>query len=387
MITKVFPFRLPKTLLTGLGSVEKVGLEASKLGAKKVLIITDKGINKAGLTDIVKGVLNKSKIEVEIYTDVEPEPSIESLQPCLDIVKENGFDVLIGLGGGSSIDTTKAISILATNGGRINDYFGIDKIPKPGLPTIMIPTTSGTGAEVTPNAIFTDKENQVKKGVVSPFLLPDVSIVDPQLTIGLPPSITAATGMDALTHAIESYTSLKATYHTDMYALEAIKLISSNLRKAVWCGSDITAREKMALGSCFAGISLANAGVGAVHALAYPVGGQFHVPHGVANALLLPYVLEYNVTADVYKFAKVCEAMGENIKGLSIREAAEKAVDAVKQLSKDVAIPQKMKEVGVVKEAIDGMAKIAASNERLMGNNIRKLSEAEVKEIYIKAFE
>lgn len=385
-MTKIFPFRLPEVLLIGLGSVEKLGEEASKLGSNKALIITDKGILKAGLANRVKDILNKSQIEVEVYTDVEPEPSMESLTPCLTLVKQNNFDVLVGLGGGSSIDTTKAVSILATNGGNISDYFGIGKIGKPGLPTIMIPTTAGTGAEITQNAIFTDRENQLKKGVVSPYLLPKVAIIDAELTIGLPPSITAATGMDALTHAIESYTALKATPHTDIYALEAIKLIAVSLRKAVWCGSDIDAREKMALGSCLAGVSLANAGVGAVHAMAYPLGGQFHVPHGVANALLLPYVLEYNVVADVHKFAKVAEAMGEDISGLSVRKAAERATESVRQLSIDVGIPQNMRQVGVTQESIDGMSKAAAANDRLMGNNIRKLSEQDVKQIYLNAF-
>lgn len=263
---------------------------------------------------------------------------------------------------------------------------GTDKVPGRGLPWIAIPTTAGTGSEVTPIAIVTDRANHLKVGVVSPFLLADAAMVDPCLTLIAPPHITAATGMDALTHAIESFTSPKATPQTDLFALRAIGLIARSLRQAVWCGADLQARTDMAYGSLFAGVALANAGVGAVHALAYPLGGQFGITHGVANSLLLPYVMEFNLVGDVDKYAAIAEALGEPVVGLSTRAAAARAVEAVRTLSVDVAIPQRLRDVGTSEGVLDGLAEAAVQATRLLDNNPRKVSLKDARALYQSAF-
>ncbi|WP_277949813.1 iron-containing alcohol dehydrogenase [Priestia endophytica] len=296
------------------------------------------------------------------------------------------YDLLIGVGGGSVLDATKVLSIMLTNQENVRDLVGIEKVQNAGISTILVPTTSGTGSEVTYNAIFTDVRDKVKKGIVSPYLLPKVAIVDPALTLTVPPSVTAATGMDALVHAVESYTAIRAGELTDGIALQAIKLISRSLRKAVYNGKDVKAREDMAMGSLLAGISLGNAGVGAVHALAYPLGGKFKVPHGVANSLLLPFVMKYNVVADLEKFAEVAKALGENIEGLSLREAANCTVYALTQLAQDIGIPSSLKDVGVTAEDIPNLAEEASKIDRLLNNNPRWLTVKEIEKIYEEAY-
>jgi alcohol dehydrogenase class IV len=290
------------------------------------------------------------------------------------------------LGGGSSIDVTKVVSILVTNGGPIDRYIGVDLVEKPGIPTIMLPTTSGTGSEVTPIAILTDTKDKLKKGIVSPYLYASVAIVDPILTISVPPKITANTGMDALVHAIESYIGKKANPFTECLSLKAIRLISENLRTAVTDCENIEARYNMSLGSLLAGIAFANAGVGAVHALAYPLGGQFHLPHGLSNTLMLRYVMEYNIVSRLDKFAKIAEAMGENIKGLSIRDAAQLALDAMVKLAEDINVPTKLRQVEIPKEAIPQLAEAGIKVTRLLSNNPRKLSLEDIIQIYTNAW-
>ncbi|SFR09685.1 iron-containing alcohol dehydrogenase [Desulfoscipio geothermicus] len=381
----VFPFRLPGVNYYGRGAVQYLAGEIQKERAKRVFLISDKGVAGAGLVDKIKNLITEAGAEVIEFLDVEAEPSVENVELAVKTFQEAGCDFIVGLGGGSPMDVSKAVSVVAVNGGSILDYVGIGLVPKPGVPFILIPTTSGTGSEVTQNAIFTDKQEQLKKGVVTEYFLPKAAIVDSDLTMSAPPKITAATGMDALTHAIESYTAPKATPQTDLYALEAIRLIAKSLRRAVAYGADSEARENMALGSVFAGISLANAGVGAVHALAYPLGGQFGVPHGVANALLLPYVMEFNIVGHVAKFAGIAEAMGENVAGKSKREAAFLALKAVRELSQDVGIPQKLSEVGVTESDIEGLATATMNVTRLLGNNPRKVTLEDARNIFTKA--
>jgi len=384
--TQVYPFRAPAVSYVGLGAVQKAGEEARRLRATQAVVITDPGLVKAGVADEVKSILVKAGIPTEIYSEVETEPSIESVERCFEVVKAGGYDLLVGLGGGSSMDTAKGCSLLSANPGSIRDYFGVDKVQKKGLPTILIATTSGTAAELTPNAIFADKEKQLKAGVVSPLIMADVAIVDPLLTLSVPPYVTAFTGMDALTHAVESYTAIKATHHTDLYALESIRLIAANLRTAVANGSNVEARYYMALGSYLAGFSLTNAGAGAVHAMAYPLGSQYHVPHGVANAVLLPYVLEFNILGDLPKFARIAEAMGEDVIGLSPRAAAERAVEAIRQLSADIGIPQRLRDLGVKQESLAGFVPGTMSATRLIDNNPRRITADDVLAIFQKAW-
>ncbi|MEF2097340.1 iron-containing alcohol dehydrogenase [Bacillus sp. CFBP9009] len=379
-------FRTADTLITGTGSIAQIGEQAKKLNATKVIIVTDKIIRQTGLLSKVTEPLAALGFKVDIIDDVVPEPPFENLEQMVTQMEGKGYDLLVGVGGGSALDITKVLSVMLTNKGNVRDMVGIEKIENPGVPTILVPTTSGTGSEVTYNAIFTDTRDMVKKGIVSPYLLPKVAIVDAELTLTLPPAVTAATGMDALVHAVESYTAIRADELTDGIALQAIKLISRSLRKAVYNGKDLKAREDMAMGSLLAGISLGNAGVGAVHALAYPLGGKFKVPHGVANSLLLPFVMKYNAVADLEKFAEVAVAMGENVEGLSIREAADRAVQALAQLSEDVGIPASLKDVGVTPSDIPALAEEASKVDRLLNNNPRWLTVKEIQKIYEEAY-
>ncbi|GAX89257.1 iron-containing alcohol dehydrogenase [Effusibacillus lacus] len=379
-------FRTPGALLTGTGSVAQIGAEAKKLGASRVLVITDRIIQQTGLLSKVTEPLNVAGVEYDVIDEVVPEPPFENLEQIASKMEGQGFDGLIGIGGGSVLDVTKVLAVMMTNPGDVRELVGIEKVKHPGVPFILVPTTSGTGSEVTYNAIFTDTRDMVKKGIVSPYLLPSVAIVDAELTLTVPPSVTSATGMDALVHAVESYTAIKSNELTDGIALQAIKLISRSLRKAVYNGRDIKAREDMAMGSLLAGISLGNAGVGAVHALAYPLGGKFKVPHGVANSLLLPFVMKYNVVANLEKFAEVAKAMGECVEGLSLREAADRAVAAMARLSADVGIPSSIKDVGVTAADIPALAEEASKIDRLLNNNPRWLTVKEIEQIYREAY-
>lgn len=381
----LYPFRTPRTVLTGLGAADRVGEEAARLGGTRALVVTDQGVLKSGWVDKTMERLQQAGLKTRLFSEVMAEPNMDFLNDTVERVRPDGSDVVVGIGGGSSLDTGKMVAAILANGGKVQDYFGIDLIPKRALPMVMLPTTAGTGSEVTPNAIFTDTVARLKKGVVSPFLLPDVAIVDPQLTLSCPPAVTAATGMDALTHAVESYTSVKATPLTDIWAVEAIRLISRSLRTAAFRGSDLGARTDVALGSMMAGVSLANAGVGAVHALAYPVGGKFGVPHGVSNSQLMPYVMEYNVLGNIQKFAEVARLMGEPVAGLSACDAARVVVAATRRLGEDIGIPMRMSHFKVTADAIPEMAQQAFNNRRLMDNNPRALTLEEVRAIYEKA--
>ncbi len=386
MQARVFPFRLPAMVLAGVGSVEKIADEVRRLGGARPLLITDMGVRRAGLADRVLGLLSAGDLKGEVFDQVEAEPSFENVDLCLEALRRGNHDLVIGLGGGSAMDVAKATAMLSTNGGDLRDCVGVDRVAQPSLPLIQVPTTAGTGAEVTFNAIFTDRHDHLKKGIVSPHLLAGCAIVDPALTLTTPPGVTAASGMDALTHAIESYTARRATPHTDIYALDAIRLAAAHLRTACYNGSNLEAREGMLMGSFFAGVSLANAGVGAVHALAYPLGGQFGVPHGLANALLLPYVMEANYMADLDRFATVAEAMGAGVALLTRREAAYRVVEETRQLGADVGIPARLRDLEVPRDALEGMATAASAIGRLLDNNPRRLDRAAILRIYEAAW-
>jgi alcohol dehydrogenase len=380
----VYPFRVPGSQLFGAGAVERIGEEAKRLGAQRALVLTDPGVAKAGIAGRVRDLLEAAGIATGLYDQVEPEPSVASVERALraGLPDGTGYDVLVGVGGGSAMDTAKGVSLRSANPGPIQQYFGVELVPARGLPTIQVPTTAGTGSEITPNAIFDDTERRLKAGIVSTHLFASAAIVDPDLTLGVPPAVTAASGLDALTHAIESYVAVKATPHTDLYALEAIRLIGANLRAAVARGSDRAARYGQALASFYAGISITNAGTGLCHAMAYPLGSAYHVPHGMSNALLLPAVLEYNLPADLAKFARIAEALGEPVAGLSARAAAQAAVEAVRALCRDVGQPSGLRDVGVPEDALAGFVDGALSAKRLTDNNPRQPTPDAVLAIY-----
>ena len=287
MINRITLFRTTKRIVFGLGSIERVGAEVRGLKAKKVLVVTDPGIVQAGLLEPLKYSLQEANITFALFDGVEPDPRLEVVRQCAEMGRKEGVEALIGYGGGSSLDIAKVAAVMLTNEGDLAQFFGIDLIPNPGLPLILIPTTAGTGSEVTPIAILSDTREKLKKGVVSPYLFPEVALLDPQLTVGLPPAVTAFTGLDALVHAIESYTSVNAFDLTDQLAFRAMELISDNIRTAYARGEDLEARAHMLEGSLLAGMAFANAGVTAVHAFAYPLGGEFHVAHGLANSVML----------------------------------------------------------------------------------------------------
>jgi len=382
MLDKVSIFRTTPRIVMGPGAVKGLGREVRDLKAARALIVTDPGIIGAGILSPVEASLKESRVKYMVFSDVSPDPRHQTVEACLSAVKNFNPTCVIGLGGGSAIDIAKTVSIMLKNSGDIIDYCGIDLVPKPGLPTIMIPTTAGTGSEVTPIAILSDEDEKLKKGVVSPYLFPKVALLDPLLTLGLPPSVTAATGMDALIHAIEAFTSVNANDMTDMFAVRAIEMISDNLRTAYAHGENLDARSAMLEASLLAGIAFANAGVTAVHAFAYPIGAEFHIPHGVANTLMLAEVMRFNLVGNLSKFADIAALMGEPVDGLSDRHAAEKAVEAVMLLAQDLQVPASLGEFGITENHIDDLAEGVMKVTRLLANNPRAMSKKDAVDIY-----
>ena len=385
MDNKVMSLRSPHLILAGFGAVERLGHEAKGIGATRALVVTDRGVIDSGIGKRIKDLLEKEGIGVQFYDRVLSDPDVACFESCLGEAGKGKFDLIVGVGGGSSMDIASISSVMLTNPGNVYDYFGVNLVKNPGVPTILLPTTAGTGAEVTPNAILTDTMEHLKKAVVSPYILPRVAIIDPMLTVSMPPSVTSSSGIDALTHAVESYTSNNATFLTDLYAKEAMILIGRSLRTAVANGNNLEARYDMAIGSLYAGISLANAGVTAVHALAYPLGGTYNVAHGIANGLLLPYVMEFNVLGNIAKFARIAQLLGEKVEHLSLLEQAYQAARAVRALYRDLKIPQSLTELKVPRDGIPAMAKAAMNVTRLMGNNPRTMTVQDVERIYQKA--
>jgi alcohol dehydrogenase class IV len=340
-----FQFFVGTKIVFGKHASRQVGEELAGRGLKKTLVVTDKGIVGAGLLEGVLESLKRNGIAYEVFDEVPPNPPTATVVKGVELFRAHGCDSLVAVGGGSAMDACKAISMMTNNEGSATDYdIGGKAFTKPGQPVITIPTTSGTGSEVTQWAVITDEKRHWKASVGSPFMSPVAALVDPALTLGLPPQITATTGVDALTHAIEAYTTKAAlngtSPATDALALEAIRLISANLRQAFAQGTNYEAREKTMLGSLIAGMAFPQVGLGNTHALAHPLGGYYDVPHGVANAILLPYVMKFNLNACPERFTNIAVAMGENIAGLSLMEAAEKAVAAVERLVKDTEIPK-----------------------------------------------
>jgi len=368
----------------GAGSLGNIPVEVKRLGGSKVMIVTDPGLKRTGIVDRLEKILVDAGYTVELFGEVEPDPGYAIATKAAEYTKVAAADLIIGVGGGSSLDIAKVAAVLVTNTKAVSAYFGIDMIPKPGLPLILIPTTAGTGSEVTPIAILSDYEEKLKKGIVSPFLFPNTAILDAELTLGLPASVTAATGMDALIHAVEAFTSKNATSMTDMLAIQAIRLIMRNIRTAFADGSNLEARTKMLEGSLLAGMAFANAGVTAVHAFAYPIGAEFHIPHGVANSLMLAAVMEFNMLGNLPKFAAMARAFGENINGLSERQAATKAVDTLSVLAEDLKIPARLGDFGVREEHVPALAEGVMKVTRLLANNPRELTLADAEAIYRK---
>ncbi|MFP3495595.1 iron-containing alcohol dehydrogenase [Pseudomonas sp. SIMBA_059] len=377
-------FKIAHKLLTGAGAIEQLAAELTRLDVDNPLIVTDAALVKSGTVALALEHLGER--DYEIFDRVQPDPEIAIVEDCMQAYRDGGHDGLIGVGGGSSIDIAKCVGAYAGYHGALADLFGIDQVPRKGPPLIAIPTTAGTGSEVTNVAILSDKVAQLKKGIVSDYLLPDVALMSPQMTLTCPRSVTAASGVDALVHAIEAYLSLNASPITDALAIGAIKLIANALPKAYANPGHLQARDDMATASLMAGMAFGNAGVGAVHALAYPLGGRFHIGHGVSNSLLLPYVMQWNKLACVERMRDIAEAMGVNVAGLSLVDAADQAVAAMTRLCAAVEIPTGLRSFGIPEDAIPAMAAEAAGIERLMRNNPRQLSTADIEKIYRAAY-
>ncbi|MEX6677163.1 iron-containing alcohol dehydrogenase [Pseudomonas sp. W2Oct36] len=380
----VSAFKIANKLITGPAAIEQLSAELTRLNVQNPLIVTDAILVKSGTVDLALAQLGGRRYG--LFDQVKPEPEISIVEDCTRAYREGGHDGLIGVGGGSVIDIAKGVAAFASHEGPLAELFGVDLVKRKGPPLIAIPTTAGTGSEVTNVAIFSDKQAQLKKGIVSDYLLPDVALVSPLMTLTCPRSVTAASGVDALVHAIESYLSVNASPITDAIALGAIKLIVKALPKAYANPSNLQAREDMATASLMAGMAFGNAGVGAVHALAYPLGGRFNIAHGVSNALLLPYVMEWNKLACVERMRDIADAMGVRVAHLSDRDAADLAVKAMADLCAAVEIPSGLRSFNVPEDAIPAMAEEASKIERLMRNNPRKLTAADIEKIYRAAY-
>jgi alcohol dehydrogenase len=357
---QVFGFFIPTVTLMGVGSYKEIGNQIKVLGGTKPFICTDKGITGAGIADQITEVIKADcGVDAVIYDGTQPNPTDKNVHEGYDLYKEKGCDLIISLGGGSSHDCGKGIGIVATNGGNIRDYEGVDQSSKAMPPFIAVNTTAGTASEMTRFCIITDTSRKVKMAIVDWRVTPNVAIDDPLLMVGMPPALTAATGMDALTHAVEAYVSTASTPVTDACAIKAIELVATYLRAAVANGNDMEARDKMCYAQYLAGMAFNNASLGHVHAMAHQLGGFYDLPHGVCNAILLPHVERFNLIAKMDRFVDIAVAMGENVEGLSTRAAADLALEAIKTLSSDVGIPSGLTELGVKEEDLKIMAENA----------------------------
>ena len=375
-----------KEIIFGPGSLQQLGAVVKRYGASKAFIVIDPNL-KESYGEKITASLEEAGVTSKFYTDLTPEPVLEIADACGKAVSEFGAELVIGLGGGSAMDVAKAAAVLVTNGGKAVEYVGVDTVKKPGLPTIMIPSTAGTGSEVSRTAVFINKAKNTKGGMNSDFMYPDVALLDPVLTLTVPPKVTAYTGIDALTHGIESYVARSANSVSRMYALEAINLIGRSIRKAYFVGNNLEARTDMLLGSLLAGISLANAGVGAVHGLSYPLGGEYGVPHGLGNSILLPTVMEFNIPAALDEFVDIAHALGEDTRIGSTREAAMASVKAVRNLYQDISMTDKLSDFNIPRAALQKMAESTLSNmKRVFENNPRPVSLKEAVAIFEAAF-
>lgn len=374
----------PRHTLIGRDGITMIPHFLQRLGAKKVLVVTDKGLVKIGTAGKVTAVLDDAGIEYLVFDGVEPNPTTKIVYAALDFYQKSGCGALIAIGGGSPIDVAKAVSILSANGGKIEDYNGVNKSKKHGAPVIAVNTTAGTGSECTRAYVVTDTEAKSKMLMVDTNCLAHLALDDPMLMVGMPPSLTAATGIDALTHAIEAYICNIHTPYTDALALEAIRLVSKALRKAVRDGSDMDARTDMCWAEYMAGLSFSNAGLGLTHAIAHQLGGFYNIPHGLANAIMLPRVLEYNRPYCMGRLASVAQAMGEKVDNLSVDAASKQAIEAVRKLCKDVKIPP-LCETKFRMEDVETLAKHALLDTAAKTNIVRATLE-DVETIIAKTY-
>lgn len=397
MTEKVWEFHSTENIIFGVGSIKKIEQVIEDHEARNVLIITDQGIKNAGILDQVLHQINEGKYNVQVYDQAIPEPPISSVVKTYDETKDKiHADLIIGLGGGSSIDLAKLVALLFKYGGHPRDYMKAASVPGPTIPVLAIPTTAGTGTEVTPVAVVTDEESNLKVGISDNYLRPSVALLDPSLTINLPAYVTACSGIDALSHAIESYTAIGfesldssngAIFQgsfplTETLSIEAIKLISKSLARAVYQGNNIEARSNLLLGSLLAGMAFSNAGNSLAHALAYPIGGIINSPHGEVTGLLLPHTMRYNSIVLKEKMSIISKIFKEN----SNAEGHVDPADFVENLLADIGLPTKLSEIGIERESLDHIAEETVKIERLTRNNPRKPNKKDLLELLEKAY-
>lgn len=371
----------------GAGCRTVLADEIKKRGFKKVFVVTDKDLVKFGVAGQVLEVLEKAEIPYEVFSDVKQNPTVKQVKLGGIAFQASGADVIVAIGGGSPIDTAKAIGIIATNPqfADVVSLEGVADTKKKSIPIIALPTTAGTAAEVTINYVITDEENVKKMVCVDPNDIPVLSIVDAELMLSMPKGLTAATGMDALTHAIEGYITKGAWEMSDMFELKAIEMIAKHLPAVVANPQDVEARNGMAVAQYIAGMGFSNVGLGLVHGMAHPLGAYYDIPHGVANALLLPIVMQYNAESALEKYSDIAKAMGVDISGLSKEQAAQAAVDAVKALAIKVGIPEKLRDLNVKEEDLERLAQ-SAFNDVCTPGNPRTVQLEDALELYKKAF-
>jgi len=355
-------FRISTQIIYGRHSAGRVGEVAGNLGARKALVITDPGVAGSGVVDQLLDLLKEAGIATIVFDEVEPNPTVQSAEKAAGQYASEGCDGVIAIGGGSPLDVGKAVGVLATNLGQVSDYLGMDKVKNPSAPVVCVPTTAGTAAEITDVAVLSDHEKKIKVGLRAVQVAPNVALLDPLLTVSLPPAPTRDSGLDALTHAVESYICVNAWAGTEPLALKAIELVGRHLRTAVHNGKDIDARDGMLKASLLAGMAFHNTKLCLVHAITGPLGGVYNLPHGGSNAIVLPHAMKFLLPGAVEKYVDIAVALGEQVEGLSDREAAETAVEAVVQLSTDVGLPEGLSVYGVRRDALPDLSKTIESS-------------------------
>ncbi len=390
-MSDIFMFQIPRKIVFGNGAIRRIGEEAANIFAgKKILMITDKGVVRAGLTDEAAVSLKKNGFDVIVFDGVLSDPPVSVVLECIALARKERVDIIFGIGGGSCIDAAKAVSLFFPYEGDIYGCIGlaINKVKNPGLPKIFVPTTAGTGADLSNSFVLTDDRTNEKISSNTPYAFSDLSIIDPALTLNLPPKITAESGMDAFSHSLESFVSLQANPLSDLFALRGIELISKNIRKAHSQGpKSPDARYAMCFAVCMGTMALRSSRGGAIHPTCYPLAMKYRLTHGLSISLMMPYVMEYNLTSDLKRFAAVASAMGERIEGFSTEEAAHLAVKAVKRLMGDLGLPLRLRDIGVKKEEFAEFAKFVVQRyPHYLATNPRKVSEQDIIGIYESAW-
>lgn len=383
---KITEFNLPTKIIAGLGSIKNLAEIARGYGDNILLITGKNSARQTGLLDKINSAMStNSEFRLSVFDRIDPEPSCDNVNQAIATAKEKGCDVVIGLGGGSVIDVAKAVAALVNKEGLVEEFMAGRELLFPGIPCIAIPTTAGTGAEVTPNSVLIDRKRQVKESLRHPFIYPKAAIIDAELTISLPPKFTAYSGIDALCQAMESYVSKGANILTDAIALQAVRLVSLNLRNAFKNGSNIQARQNMLYAALLSGVSLSNARMGAIHGIAHPLGLKYNLPHGLVCGVLMPYVMELNLNFATGKYAAIAAAMGGLIRGLDKEKAAKISIDKTKQLLAEISFPWRLRELGAKPEDFSQIAKDSMPSGSLQANP-RVVLEDDVISILKKAY-